>query len=449
MRGSVADFYDGKSIFICGSSGFIGKVLLEKLLYSCPGIEYVYILIRDKKADFLKRMKTFLDKPIFERLKKENPSALDKIIPIKGDLTLKNLGLTPEDEKLLIDKVSIVIHLAATIRFKEPIDAMFNINVCGTERLLTLCKRMNNIRKFVYVSTAYSNSEHKVIEERIYPAPISINEMKKLIINGLSDSQTEKLLNGKPNTYVLTKSIAEEYVALNHGHVPAIIVRPAIVSSAVAEPLPGWVDNWGGASGLIMSVLEGLNDMLLARSTHVLDLIPVDYVANLIIVAATKDSFDDVPVYHSSTSELNPLNYKLLKYVTTAKRISVNNNNRFTKPQPKLTYTMSRSKMELITLFHKTLPAHVVDLYLHLRGKDKKYTKLLKRGLLLREVLNPFTSNSWVIHAQKCIELEESLSDSDRAIFPVNPSNIDWKEYLNSYINGMYKYLMSRTQVKN
>ncbi|XP_041988506.1 fatty acyl-CoA reductase 1-like isoform X2 [Aricia agestis] len=415
MRGSVADFYDGKSIFICGSSGFIGKVLLEKLLYSCPGIEYVYILIRDKKADFLKRMKTFLDKPIFERLKKENPSALDKIIPIKGDLTLKNLGLTPEDEKLLIDKVSIVIHLAATIRFKEPIDAMFNINVCGTERLLTLCKRMNNIRKFVYVSTAYSNSEHKVIEERIYPAPISINEMKKLIINGLSDSQTEKLL----------------------------------MSSAVAEPLPGWVDNWGGASGLIMSVLEGLNDMLLARSTHVLDLIPVDYVANLIIVAATKDSFDDVPVYHSSTSELNPLNYKLLKYVTTAKRISVNNNNRFTKPQPKLTYTMSRSKMELITLFHKTLPAHVVDLYLHLRGKDKKYTKLLKRGLLLREVLNPFTSNSWVIHAQKCIELEESLSDSDRAIFPVNPSNIDWKEYLNSYINGMYKYLMSRTQVKN
>jgi fatty acyl-CoA reductase len=46
----VAAFYDGKSVFLTGASGFVGKVLLEKLLWSCPGMEKVYILIRDKRG---------------------------------------------------------------------------------------------------------------------------------------------------------------------------------------------------------------------------------------------------------------------------------------------------------------------------------------------------------------------------------------------------------------
>ncbi len=46
----VAAFYEGKSVFLTGASGFMGKVLLEKLLWSCPGVEKVYILIRDKRG---------------------------------------------------------------------------------------------------------------------------------------------------------------------------------------------------------------------------------------------------------------------------------------------------------------------------------------------------------------------------------------------------------------
>ncbi len=33
---SVKDYYRGKNILITGCTGFLGKIILEKLLYSCP-----------------------------------------------------------------------------------------------------------------------------------------------------------------------------------------------------------------------------------------------------------------------------------------------------------------------------------------------------------------------------------------------------------------------------
>lgn len=46
----VVKFYTGQKILITGVSGFIGKVLLWKLLHSCPSIDTIYILIRSKRG---------------------------------------------------------------------------------------------------------------------------------------------------------------------------------------------------------------------------------------------------------------------------------------------------------------------------------------------------------------------------------------------------------------
>lgn len=43
---AVQDFYKGRSVFITGATGFMGKVLVEKLLRSCPEIGRLYLLIR-------------------------------------------------------------------------------------------------------------------------------------------------------------------------------------------------------------------------------------------------------------------------------------------------------------------------------------------------------------------------------------------------------------------
>ena len=62
---SVQNFYKGKTIFITGASGFMGKVLIEKLLYSCSEIKEIIILIRPKKGKTaLQRVNEFKDIPV-------------------------------------------------------------------------------------------------------------------------------------------------------------------------------------------------------------------------------------------------------------------------------------------------------------------------------------------------------------------------------------------------
>lgn len=46
----IQQFYKGKTIFITGGSGLMGKVLIEKLLFSCSDLDKIYILIRPKKG---------------------------------------------------------------------------------------------------------------------------------------------------------------------------------------------------------------------------------------------------------------------------------------------------------------------------------------------------------------------------------------------------------------
>ena len=82
---------------------------------------------------------------LYETLKAENPELLEKIIPIAGDITLPELGISAEDQQLLCNEISIVIHSAATVKFDEQLKLSINVNVCGTKRLLELCKRMKHL----------------------------------------------------------------------------------------------------------------------------------------------------------------------------------------------------------------------------------------------------------------------------------------------------------------
>lgn len=88
---------------------------------------------------------------------------------MKGDLSMPELGLQPEDKKMLIQRINIVFHCAATVRFHEPLKIAVNLNARATDRMLDLCKCMTNLISVIYVSTAYSNANRKgEIEESIY-----------------------------------------------------------------------------------------------------------------------------------------------------------------------------------------------------------------------------------------------------------------------------------------
>jgi fatty acyl-CoA reductase len=46
----IVNYYKNKGIFITGATGFLGKVLIEKLLRSCYDLKKIYILVRPKKG---------------------------------------------------------------------------------------------------------------------------------------------------------------------------------------------------------------------------------------------------------------------------------------------------------------------------------------------------------------------------------------------------------------
>lgn len=46
----IQSFLSGSNIFITGGTGFLGKMLINKLLTSCPSIDTIYLLIRNKKG---------------------------------------------------------------------------------------------------------------------------------------------------------------------------------------------------------------------------------------------------------------------------------------------------------------------------------------------------------------------------------------------------------------
>lgn len=131
--------------------GFMGKMLLEKLLRSCRGIETIYLLIRPKKnKDIHTRIEELFDDLLFERLRTEVPKFRHKLVAINGDCGQAGLGLSLTDRQNLIENVNIVIHAAATVRFDEKLKLAIDINVYGTKDVLNLCKEMQKLKVFLF-----------------------------------------------------------------------------------------------------------------------------------------------------------------------------------------------------------------------------------------------------------------------------------------------------------
>ena len=147
LSGEISQFYGGKCVFITGATGFMGKVLVHKLLSSCPGLDKLYVLIRPKR-DVLPqlRLEKIFDGPLFKQLKEVNPSCFKKVIAINGDITLPKLGISQEDLTTIIEKVSVIFHAAATIRFDEELrkydfaylDILNNACTCITNSVVDL-----------------------------------------------------------------------------------------------------------------------------------------------------------------------------------------------------------------------------------------------------------------------------------------------------------------------
>ncbi|MED6272921.1 cyclin-dependent kinase inhibitor far1 [Characodon lateralis] len=127
---SLPEYYAGKSVLITGATGFMGKVLVEKLLRSCPDVKALYILVRPKAGQSMKqRVSDMMKCKLFDRVREENPDFHQKIIPISSELTQPGLSISSEDVERLTACINIVFHCAATIRFDEPLNPRLEVSL--------------------------------------------------------------------------------------------------------------------------------------------------------------------------------------------------------------------------------------------------------------------------------------------------------------------------------
>jgi nucleoside-diphosphate-sugar epimerase len=77
----------------------------------------------------------------------------------------------------LVEEVEVLINVAASIDFNEPIADAMQINYFGLLRMLDLAKDCKKLQAFTHVSTSYVNCDKRgVIEEKIYDIDIDPEE---------------------------------------------------------------------------------------------------------------------------------------------------------------------------------------------------------------------------------------------------------------------------------
>lgn len=96
---------------------------MEKLLFECPDIEKIFILLRAKRGQQPKqRLEEFIKCEYFVNCNRVSSETLrSKLEAIDGDITKPELGMSREDRHKLIHNVSVVFHSAASVKFDDPL----------------------------------------------------------------------------------------------------------------------------------------------------------------------------------------------------------------------------------------------------------------------------------------------------------------------------------------
>jgi nucleoside-diphosphate-sugar epimerase len=161
----TSNFFAGKTLFITGATGYLGKVLLERILWQLPEVCRVVLLMRPhcasdpEAAVSLRAERAIFGSSIFNRLRFRHGERFDafvrdKVQAVAGDLSSPDLGLAPNSLEMLGSQVDFIINLAAEVNFHERLDNAVQSNTQGPYHLLKFATRFRN-PILLHVSTAY------------------------------------------------------------------------------------------------------------------------------------------------------------------------------------------------------------------------------------------------------------------------------------------------------
>ncbi|XP_046683821.1 fatty acyl-CoA reductase wat-like isoform X2 [Homalodisca vitripennis] len=452
----IQQFYQDKCVLITGGTGFLGKVLTEKLLRSCSGVSQIFLIARPKKGKTIhERIDDIFSDPLFAKIPAK---ARLKVEAIEGDCAVPGLGLSDQDRCLLVSKVHIIIHAAATVRFDERLSIAVDINVRGTREMLDLAREMPGLKAFVHVSTAFANCHLQQIEEKFYPPPTSCENLSQLtqcVQPDLLDQITPQILDKWPNTYVYTKSVAEDLVLRYSKGLPVAVFRPAVVVATNSEPIPGWIDNLYGATGVVVGCGTGVLRTLQCDSSVSAQIVPVDMSCSAIIAATWHVANRSNKDSNQNISKEEPMVPPIFNYVPSAERpitwadfMSLSYTHGLQVPPLQtmwyicLTLHTSWFMNKLFVVLFHFLPAIIIDLIAMLFGKRTNLLKIYKKINKFSDVIAYFGTRTWDFKNTNTQALWQSLEAKDQQLFFFDMSQLDWNKYFYWYTRGVRQYLL-------
>jgi alcohol-forming fatty acyl-CoA reductase len=254
---------------------------------------------------------------------------------------------------------------------------------------------------------------------------------------------------GWPNTYTLTKSLAESLIAKHGAGLPIAIVRPAIVETSTGKPFLGW--NEGINTSASLSYLLGTSFRQLPSNEHKrLDIIPVDAVcAGMTLIAAAVIERRNEPVYQLATSVTNPCDMgRSIELTSLAHR-------KHYRAQEGLEYWL-RLRLDAIpvskTRYNRmSAPAQKAIIKsiqrimspLPLRKPPlARAERNLERVEKLVELFEPFIlQNEHDFSAENIERLSYALTPEEKEQFGYNTRSLDWWDYwINIHIPALRKW---------
>ncbi|XP_064550358.1 fatty acyl-CoA reductase wat-like [Drosophila montana] len=463
MDSNITEFYKNKTIFLTGGSGFLGKLIIEKLLRTTE-VERIYMLIRPKRGEQIQsRMAAFRSNFMFSELLKLKANSLERVLPIAGDCALPDLGLSEADRQVLIKEVQVVVHGAATVNFVEPLSIALRINTRATRLLVQLAKQMGRLEAYVHVSTAFSNCPVEHIGECFYPELLSCTADKVLALqdqlsDDLIDQMTPALLGKFPNTYTYTKALAEQVVQREAADLPICIFRPAMILPSLKEPFQGCIDNLYGPIALSYGCAAGVVRVVTLKKESRSNVVPVDYCVNLVLSCAWQTAVatqlnaqrripaPDPTIYNFAPAARNPITWG--QYAVTYEK------NRHIYPVNQMIWfpfailTNNLWLFKLLTVLYHHLPGFLIDMGLRLKGQKPRMKRIYSKVHEGLKILLPFAFPNWTFEMGNSDRLLQCMSPQDRLKFDFDMNILDWKQYMVVALMGMRAYLFKEELTK-
>jgi HAD superfamily hydrolase (TIGR01490 family) len=242
--------------------------------------------------------------------------------------------------------------------------------------------------------------------------------------------------------------LGERALDESRGDVPVSIVRPSIIESAWAEPVPGWIKGFRMAEPIIISYARGLLKEFPGVPEGVIDVIPVDHVVAAIIGVAARGPHGSpdrsgvrpIDVTQVASGTRNPLHYRKLVDLVSGWFTENPLYDRKGQPiaVPEWSFPGRGAVERQLERVQKNLDRADRTLkMLPLRGKQalvnaeiEEKREEVARAVGYVKIYGAYAECEALYGIDNLLELHQSLTEEEQAEFGCDPAVIDWDTYV-------------------